>query len=41
MLQLIKKPEPGVNSTAVQEVQDEKANGLILREPRQIGRNVH
>lgn len=41
MLQLIKKPESAVNDTAVQEVQDEKANSLTLQEPRQIDRNVH
>jgi hypothetical protein len=28
MLQLIKKPESGVNGTAVYEVPDEKANSL-------------
>jgi hypothetical protein len=41
MLQLIKKPETGVNGTAVREVQDGKANSLILQEPYQIGRNFH
>lgn len=41
MLQLIKKPESAVNGTAVQEVQDEKANSLTLQEPRQIDRNIH
>jgi hypothetical protein len=40
MLQLIKKPESGVNGTAVYEVPDEKANSLTWQ-PWQIGRNVH
>jgi hypothetical protein len=41
ILQLIKKPESGVNGATLQEVQGEKTNSLTLQEPYQIGRNVN